>query len=262
MCQLLGISSKEPVRLGFGWQAFARRGSEQAGNPDGWGIAYRHDGDVLLLREPRPAIDSPLVRFLERNGPPSQCVISHVRRATHGQINLQNTQPFVRYLGGCAHVFAHNGHVAGTDALSMSHEKPVGETDSEQLFLTLLRKIGPLWNRGSVPALKSRLEVVTDIAGLARSAGAANFIYSDGHTMFAHAHRHTVPGEEISTDPGLYLLECDSPKNANHQVCSGIACDGRGGTMTIIATIPLDKQKWIPMNPGEIACIEQGRRVE
>ena len=40
-------------------------------------------------------------------------MISHIRKATQGGMNLENTQPFSREFGGCGHVFAHNGDLKG-----------------------------------------------------------------------------------------------------------------------------------------------------
>ena len=111
MCQLLGLSSSDPVRLTFGWESFVLRGSREGGNPDGWGVAYFSAKDVSLLREPEPAADSPMVRCLAQHAPRSDLVISHIRRATYGERTLANTQPFHRVLGGYPHVFAHNGFV-------------------------------------------------------------------------------------------------------------------------------------------------------
>ena len=111
MCQLLGLSSSDPIRLSFSWESFVQQGSAAQGNPDGWGVAYFDGADVALLREPSPAAQSPMVRFLNSHAPRSNLIISHVRRATHGDRNLANTQPFQRVLGGRAHVFAHNGFV-------------------------------------------------------------------------------------------------------------------------------------------------------
>lgn len=265
MCQLLGVSVSQPIRLRFAWEQFARRGSGDGGNPDGWGIAYYDDRDVLLLREPRPAADSPLVRFLGTAAPYSRCIISHVRRATGGDNILANTQPFVRYLHGQAHVFAHNGHLENPDfGVAASRRPAVGDTDSELLFTYLLSRLEPLWRElpaAGVPALTARLDALTEVAGLARQFGAANFIYSDGVTLFAHAHRHTVPGEAISNMPGLYVLERDAGKTGDNVPCEGISCDGAAGAQVVVATSPLDQQHWEALAAGEIVCFENGQRL-
>ncbi|MFC1665430.1 class II glutamine amidotransferase [Pseudomonadota bacterium] len=262
MCQLLGVSVSETIRLRFTWEQFARRGSVDGGNPDGWGVAYFGKRDVLLLREPGPAVGSPLVRFLERDAPSSKYIVSHVRRATQGAITLENTQPFVRYMSGRAHVFAHNGHVSDIAPSSSNLcTLPVGDTDSEQLFNLLLSRLEPLWRDTNLPSLKARLSMIEGVAKVARACGAANFIYCDGITLFVHAHRHTVPGQDISDEPGLYILERDASDNDTSGPCDGIACDGGKGPQAVVASMPLDGQDWTPLAEGEIACLEQGRRI-
>ena len=55
MCQLLGLSSSDPVRLTFDWNTFVMRGSQRGGSPDGWGVAYFEGTDATILREPAAA---------------------------------------------------------------------------------------------------------------------------------------------------------------------------------------------------------------
>ena len=262
MCELLGVCVEHPVRLRLGWEEFALRASHTDSNPDGWGVAYGAHRDVLLLREPGPAAESPMVKFLARHAPVSKLIISHVRRATTGALTLENTQPFVRYLAGRAHVFAHNGYVpdikipTGNACL-----RPVGETDSERLFALLLTDMEPLWRNGT-PPLSERLSAVEHFARRLRERGALNFLYGDGETLFAHGHRHTVPGETITDDPGLYVLERHAVDGGGGNTpCRGLACDGGKGFQAIVATMQLDDQPWMPLACGEIACFEQGRRV-
>jgi glutamine amidotransferase len=252
MCELLGVSVEEPIRLRFGWDSFARRGSREGGNPDGWGVAYFARRDVLLLREPEPAAESPMVRFLARYAPPSRLIVSHVRRGTQGGRTLENTQPFVRHLAGRAHVFAHNGSVAEPGPIPAGlFLHPTGATDSERLFAVLLSKLEPLWRGDVVPSIDDRLAVVDEFAQSMRERGSLNFLYCDGETLFGHGHRHTLPGEAVSTDPGLYVLERDGRRDDGPDVpCVGLECDGAAGPNAFVATMPLDGQAWSALRPG------------
>jgi predicted glutamine amidotransferase len=94
MCELLAMSSLRPARLTFSLETLAAHGAAPGRNRDGWGAAFYQDRDVALFREPRAAGDSPMVRFLETQGPSTTLAISHIRRATRGAISLSNTQPF------------------------------------------------------------------------------------------------------------------------------------------------------------------------
>jgi hypothetical protein len=93
-----------------------------------------------------------------------------------------------------------------------------------------------------------------------RERGALNFLYCDGETLFAHGHRHAVPGESVSSDPGLYVLERDAGDSAGNG-CFGFSCDAVEGYQAIVATVPLDDQNWTPLAQGELTCFELGRRI-
>ena len=54
---------------------------------------------------------SPLAELVQRYPIRSDNVIAHIRKATQGQVSLENTHPFVRELWGRYWVFAHNGNL-------------------------------------------------------------------------------------------------------------------------------------------------------
>ncbi len=264
MCQLLGLSSSSPIRLTFNWRSFVGRGSEKVGNPDGWGVAYFEGTDALVLREPKPAAKSPMVQFLTNHAPRSNLVISHVRRATCGGRNLANTQPFQRVLGGHTHIFAHNGFVKPyKQANTSSWLQTKGETDSERLFCHLLSDLEPLWNNGGIPPLEKRLGIVEHFAREIMQYGSANFLYSDGVTLFAHGHRHTIPGDGVSHDPGLYVSLYQSETGSDMKMsCEGIMAEGNCSHQVLVATLPLNDHSWVPLKAGEVACFQHGQRIK
>ena len=93
MCELFAMSSLLPTTVDFSLELLARRGGAEGPHRDGWGVAFFSGRDALLLREPGAASESALVRHIERHGPPSELVISHIRLATFGEAALRNTQP-------------------------------------------------------------------------------------------------------------------------------------------------------------------------
>ena len=173
MCELFAMSSRYPTSVGFSLETLARRGGHDGPHKDGWGVAYFEGHDVFLLRESSPAAESGLVKFMEKNGPPSNLVLSHVRLATQGEPALRNTQPFQRELAGRAHVFAHNGNTPGIkDACCLDSNRftPIGDTDSEFAFCCLLERLEELWDGAAerAPSVESRLEIVADFAAQLR----------------------------------------------------------------------------------------------
>jgi len=265
MCELLAVSSDRPTRLDLEWDEFSEHGSSAHGNPDGWGVGYYRGHDVACYRQPLPAAESDCFDLLGRCAPQSCIAIAHVRRAVRGAAILANCQPFAKPLGGRMHLFAHNGYVADAGDLVSGIAPslvPVGETDSEALFGALLSELVHVWSSPAQPTIAARFRIVRDFAARMRERGALNFVYGDGELVFAHGHRRTLPGDEISRDPGLYILErgagCQEP--IDHPVM-GLRDSGECARQALVATVPLNDQAWRPLGPGELICLDKGRRV-
>ena len=102
MCQLLGLSSNKEVDIQFSIREFFHRGWK---NPHGWGFAFLEKTGWEIIKNPSPLfkenIQSEQFQFK------SKIIIGHVRKASCGDINHENTHPFVRGVWA----FAHNGAV-------------------------------------------------------------------------------------------------------------------------------------------------------
>jgi glutamine amidotransferase len=256
------MSSRYPTTVGFSLETLARRGGREGPHKDGWGVAYFEDSDVFLLREPSPAAESGLVRFMEKHGPPSKLVISHIRLATQGDPALRNTQPFQRELGGRAHIFAHNGDLPGireSCKLESDRYRPVGDTDSEFAFCSLLESLARLWGsqQGQLPSVDARLDVVAAFARSIRELGAFNFVYSDGDALFVHAHiRKQSDGEE--RPPGLHMLVRSENEEAVDLTKSGVIMAPLAQELALIASVPLTNENWEPIAQGEVVALTRG----
>jgi len=262
VCELFAMSSRYPTSVGFSLETLARRGGHDGPHKDGWGVAYFEDNDVFLLRESSPAAESGLVRFMEKNGPPSNLVVSHIRLATQGEPALRNTQPFQRELGGRAHVFAHNGDLPGIReacALTSGRFTPVGDTDSEVAFCCLLEQLEAVWGPSSKkpPSVESRMETVAGFAAKLRALGSFNFIYSDGDALFVHAHRRKHDDGD-TRPPGLHLLARESNEQAVDLSESGIMMAPTAQELALVASVPLTDEPWEPIDEGEVIVLRHG----
>jgi predicted glutamine amidotransferase len=261
MCELLAVSTSQPAQLSFSLRTLAARGGAKGSTHDGWGVAFYQGLDVALFREPLAAGDSALVRYLETEGPSTQLGISHIRHATRGGVAFANTQPFVRELGGRSHSFAHNGTLLQVEeSLALASHHPVGQTDSEHAFCALLARLQPLWARAKPPSLDARLEVLSTYAADLRRLGTANFMYSDGDALFAHAHRRIHDGAERAEPPGLWLLErhCkpDEPTTTHEH---GVAIEAEEHSALLIASVALNGEAWRPLAEGALVAVRAGR---
>lgn len=265
MCELLALSSSQPAQLTFSLNALAARGGMAGTMGDGWGVAFYQGEDVALFREPLAAADSALVRFLETQGPSTTLAISHIRHATRGTLQLANTQPFVRELGGRTHVFAHNGDLPGIEESAVFElgldrpYSPVGQTDSEQAFCALLARLRPLWQGAAPPSLEARLALLTAFAADLRALGPANFLYADGDALFAHGHRRLHQAGAQPEPPGLWTLQRHCPVTpAASRQDAGLAVDLAGQTLVLVASVPLTDEAWRPLAEGELLAVRGG----
>jgi predicted glutamine amidotransferase len=250
MCELFGISSRHPTGVHVSLSEFARRGGGTGPHADGWGIAFMQDGDAQLIRESQPSASSAHLRFIHDSHAPSPLVIAHIRKATQGGVCLRNTQPFVRELGGHAHIFAHNGDLGPLRSeldLASSRFRSIGETDSEHAFCYLLSLLEPLWRAGAEepPPLEQRLEIFGDFVDAMTEFGAANFLYCDGDSLFVHAH-HRRQDDGTLCAPGLHLLVRSDDDQE----------------IAMLASRPLCNDSWQPLAEHTVLAIRHGRIVQ
>lgn len=265
MCELFAMSSLRTTRLTFSFETLAARGAGSGRYRDGWGTAFYQGNDVALYREPAAAGDSALVRLLEAQGPDTTLAISHIRRATRGEITLANTQPFARLLAGRMHVFAHNGdlpEIERSRTVALDRYRPVGATDSEYAFCALLARMDALWGLSPAPpSLDLRLEVVARFAADLRKLGPANFLYADGQTLFAHGHRRLHADTGTVGPPGLFIHSCECEDPGEPKYATGVSVAAGFQKMSMIASVPLSQEGWRPLAEGEVVAVCAGEAV-
>jgi predicted glutamine amidotransferase len=266
MCELLALSSRCPAQLDFSLKTLAAHSGAASTTRDGWGVAFYQGNDVALFREPMAASDSALVRFLQSHGTSTSLAISHIRHATRGAVDLSNTQPFVRELGGRAHVFAHNGNLVGIDHdgnLGFDRYRPIGTTDSEHAFCALLERIHGLWKSACpAPTIQQRHSVVAQFATDLSRLGPANFLYTDGDALYAHGHRRIQGASGLVAPPGLWLWSCSCTDLDQAVRASGVTVAPGFQEMVMVASVPLTSDAWRPLAEGELIVVSAGKIVD
>jgi len=264
MCELLAISSAMATEVSLSLEAFAGHGAASSNNKDGWGILYYDGADIRRFRDVGPAADSQWVKFVESQALRSTQVIAHIRHANVGSVRLANTHPFTRELGGQMQAFAHNGYLPGIHTHPdhrLGRFSPIGDTDSEWAFCVLLSRLSEIWLPGRpVPSISDRLEIVSEYARQIRRLGPANFLYSDGDAIFAHADRR-LHDDGVLRDPGLCL---------RRQICrglhqpiagSGIEVASPEQEIVLVASVPLTERSWEPLSTGTVVTLRNGEVV-
>jgi glutamine amidotransferase len=179
MCRVFGCVASEPVSI--------RHELLEAENPlirqseehdSGWGMAVyerAEGGAPQRVRFPEAAhADGEFVKATEMRG---RIFNVHVRRATMGQLCLENTHPFC--LGN--YTLGHNGTIVRYPRLleHPSVTRPSGDTDSEAFFNFLMT----IYDAGN-PIASLRKAIRTTVQRSPFSG--LNFLFSDGDRLFAY----------------------------------------------------------------------------
>ncbi|MFK7815190.1 MAG: class II glutamine amidotransferase [Gammaproteobacteria bacterium] len=268
MCELFAISSNYPTSVTFSLAEFSKHGGLMGPHKDGWGIAFYADKDAQIIKEANSASDSECLKFVRNHHIQSKYIISHIRKATQGEIAVENTQPFSRELGGRMHVFAHNGDLYGiTNDKKLKHSiaHPMGNTDSEYAFCSLMNLLNASWNANQAPSIQERIDLVAYFSSLIRAYGPANFIYSDSELLFAHGHKRTHNDERNFRPPGLHVL----PRTClidieNKPIISGLDIQPTQieQKVILVASVPLSTESWQPLDEGELIVLKDGAIIK
>jgi predicted glutamine amidotransferase len=185
MCQLLAMNCNVPTDIVFSFTGFAHRGGRTDTHHDGWGIAFFEGAGVRHFVDHQAAIASPIAELIKHYPIKSMNVIAHIRKATQGQVALENCHPFVREMWGRYWVFAHNGDLKDFDPVLDGPYRPVGTTDSERAFCFLLQQLRERFG-DRAPDLPTLRAALADLVPAIARHGTFNMMLSDGTALFAH----------------------------------------------------------------------------
>ena len=161
MCRLFGFHSNVFLKVHRSLVKAENALEKQSmAHPDGWGIGYFQDEMPVIFKSPMAASEDP--KFLKASEFLSaQTVIAHVRKATVGQIKVENNHPF-SYKNW---LFAHNGNVENfaliKDRVRSMIRKDMlryisGDTDSEHIFYLIMSELlgDKKWNEVKITTKK------------------------------------------------------------------------------------------------------------
>lgn len=266
MCELLGLSSKQETTINISLTVLAQRGENPHMHGDGWGIAFHDGNEVRLIKDAGAAKNSEWVEFIKQREIHAHDIIAHIRKSTVGNVKYSNTHPFTREILGRVHSFAHNGtlkNLKNNKKFALTHFHPVGETDSEHAFCYLMDQMKILWEKfREGPSIEEKMKVLKKFADEMIALGPVNFLYSDGDTFFAHGDERHDPITDEMVWPGLYYLQVVADKN--HHILSdspesGVRVEVDDDIITLFASVPLNNEKWIPLQRGEVIAVSKGR---
>lgn len=254
MCQLLGMNCATPTDITFSFRGFSQRAGITSDHSDGFGIAFFEDKACRLFVDNQSAVESPIAELIRNYPIKSRNVIAHIRKATQGKINLENSHPFIRELWGRQWIFAHNGDLHDFHPTLSGRYTPVGNTDSERAFCYLLDQLVAKFGFNE-PSLDQIFEVLLEFSPQIAEHGTFNFCLSNGQALFSYAvtKLHWLVREYPFKPAQLIDLEVEVDFS---QVTTPEDC------VAVITTEPLTQnEQWTPFSPGEMILFKDGKPV-
>ncbi len=253
MCQLLGMNCNTPTDVTFSFSGFAQRGGRTDEHADGWGIAFFEGVGLRHFVDHQPACESPVAELIRRYPIKSRNVIAHIRKATQGEVALQNCHPFVRELWGRYWVFAHNGNLENFHPRLHAAFKPVGTTDSERAFCWLMQELAK--SHAGVPSVQELSLTLRELTPAIAKHGTFNFLLSNGQALWAHC----------STN--LYFVERQHPFAHAQLADEDLSIDFARNTtpqdkVAVVVTAPLTtNEEWTAFESGQLRVFSDGEMV-
>lgn len=268
MCRLYGFRANAPskvdcslVKAQNALLEQSRRDERGLENADGWGIAYYPNGTPKVLKRYTAAHAD--VEFSEAATEiAAPTLIAHVRRATVGRSQIENTHPFLwgRW------TFAHNGTVTAFERVAPRLEAETeprllgerrGTTDSELLFLWLLGRLAAEGIDLDSPLddLDRTLEIfagsVARAAELSNAEGAEegaklNLLLTDGHALMASRwgnSLHVLQREGVQDCEICGIGHVDAPHRQGYRAA-------------IAASEPITSEAWQPVPERSVLAID------
>jgi predicted glutamine amidotransferase len=254
MCQLLGMNCATPTDITFSFRGFSQRAGITSDHSDGFGIAFFEDKACRLFVDNQSAVVSPIAELIRNYPIKSRNVIAHIRKATQGKINLENSHPFIRELWGRQWIFAHNGDLHDFHPQLSGRYTPVGNTDSERSFCYLLDQLTAKFGFKE-PSLDEIFDVLIEVSPQIAEHGTFNFCLSNGQALFSYAVTK------------LHWLVREYPFKPAQLIDIDVEVDFSQVTteedrVAVITTEPLTQnEQWTAFQPGEMLLFKDGKPI-
>jgi predicted glutamine amidotransferase len=254
MCELLGMSANVPTDICFSFSGLLKRGGVTGPHKDGWGIAFYEGKACRSFKDPHASAASKIAQLIEGYPIKSKVVISHIRKATVGKVNLSNTQPYSRELWGTNWTFAHNGDLKNIKKKRLGFYLPIGTTDSEHAFCWIMDQIRKKYPKRPKSAAALQ-KYIHSLFGKLNTMGIANFLLSDSKFIFAYCSTKLCWITRKAPFGKAKLIDRDITVDFKKET-------GPGDIVTIIATQPLTKNEtWNALASKEFITFANGRVV-
>ncbi|GAK15449.1 LOW QUALITY PROTEIN: predicted glutamine amidotransferase [Vibrio sp. JCM 19053] len=254
MCELLGMSANVPTDICFSFTGLMQRGGRTGPHRDGWGITFYEGKGFRTFKDPKPSCESKIAELVQNYPIKSRAVVSHIRQANRGGVNLENTHLYTE-LWGRYWTFAHNGQLSGYQDLHTGRHRPVGETDSELAFCWLLKQMEDRYPEPPKD-MESVFLYVAKCCDELKEKGVFNMLLSDGEYVMTYCTNHLYWITRRAPFGKAALLDEDVEINFQEETTPH-------DIVSVIATQPLTgNEAWQRMKPGEYGLFHLGELVK
>lgn len=183
MCELFGVSSPEKLKLNEYLTEFFSHGSA---HPDGWGMAFFYGNEVAVEKQPINSRKSMYLRSRLSVPIEADKMFAHIRLATKGTDEYENTHPFVMQdASGRNWTLIHNGTIFDSEILDPMFYEQKGQTDSERILIYIIKQINARCKAERLGA-NERFRLIDEIVCAITPGNKVNLALYDGELMYVH----------------------------------------------------------------------------
>ena len=199
MCELFGISCARKRAVNRMLSEFFSHGDN---HPHGWGMALFDGSDVQLEKQPVNSCESAYLQQRLESVIEADTMVAHIRLATQGIVNYDNTHPFVMQdCTGRAWTQVHNGTIYKDDILREYETRQRGGTDSERILLHIVNQVNARTAQARRPLdVSDRFAVVDTVIREITPDNKVNLLLYDGELLYVHSNLAKSLYQSVSTD--------------------------------------------------------------
>ncbi|MCF1427992.1 MAG: class II glutamine amidotransferase [Shewanella sp.] len=253
MCELLAMSANVPTDIVFSFTGLAERGGRTGPHADGWGITFYEGKGSRTFKDANPSCESAIASLIKSYPIKSEVVVSHIRQANRGGVNLVNTHPFTRELWGRYWTYAHNGQLSDyEDKFVARRYQPVGNTDSEGAFCWLLQQLADRFGDRPPAQMSEAFAYVATLADEIRQFGVFNMLLTDGQYLMSYCSNNLCFITRRAPFGKAKLIDIDVVVDFDKETSPN-------DVVTVIATRPLtNNEQWTVLQPGDWRLFRRG----
>lgn len=228
MCEMFGVSGKNPIQLNHYLKAFFEHSNVHL---HGWGMA-NFDGEIPVIeKEAVPAFESKIIEEKLKKNIVATNMFAHIRLATQGSVAKENCHPFYQKdQSGRSWTLIHNGTMFNCPILDKYKEVQRGKTDSERILLYIIDEVNQRQaQKGDALTKEERFKLLDEIiCRITKNNNKVNLLIYDGELFFVHTnYKDTLHYKKVNDT-------------------------------LIFSTVPLDEGKWEAVPFTTLLAYEKG----